>query len=189
MDFEDIDFDDVIAQSEKKEKAKKKKKKANSKDKGRRFENNLCKVLKNRFGFEFTRTIGSGNRWGQVSFLPHHAQQTFSGDLVCPENFKFVIECKGGYNDIDIHGAFEKGIASLDKWIKQAEDEGERCGRTPIICWKKDYKPWLSLIELSNFDEPYKLFDYHFKYRNYIMFPLLEILKFEDNFFYVKKTK
>ena len=185
MDFDGIDFDDVIKESEEKEKKKKKKKPVKSKDKGGRVERALGKILFDRFGFEFTRTLGSGNRHGQVFFLPPHAQQTFSGDLVCPENFKFVIECKGGYNDIDLFYAVSKGHAELDSWLEQVESESERCGRLPAICWKKDYKPWLAFIKAEHLKTPFDTYQNHFFYKGYVGGPLDDFLKFKDEFFYV----
>ena len=58
-------------------------------------------MLTDFFGCSFTRSIGSGNRWGQV-VLSEQAKQVFSGDICVPEGFKWVIECKGGYED-DMH--------------------------------------------------------------------------------------
>lgn len=181
MDFDDLQLEDVVAEAEKK---KKRKRKVDSKAKGNRTERNLGKVLKDRFGFEFTRTLGSGNRWGQVFFLPSHAQQTFSGDLVCPENFRFVIECKGGYSEIDLHASFKSGLKEIDEWMEQAEDEAKRCGREPLICWKKNYKPWLAFVKGFEFDHPQFPFCMH--YKEWLILPLKELLKYEDTFFFHK---
>lgn len=179
-DFNDFEFEDVIGNAEK---AKKKKK--DSSGKGKRGERNLGKVLKKRFGFEFTRTSGSGNRWGQVVFLPQHAQQTYSGDLVCPENFKFVLECKDGYGDIDLHVCFERGLQKLDEWMEQATDEHLRCGRLPIICWKKDYKPWLAMVRREDLEG--KEFKYLLNYKDWCIIALCKLLDLNDTFFF-KKT-
>ena len=188
MDFEGINFDDVIADAEKK---KKKKKKKNSGEKGKRGERNLAKVLKERFGFEFTRTVGSGNRWGQVSFLPQHATDTYSGDIVCPENFKFVIECKDGYNDLDLHFCVgsNKGYAKIDSWIEQSIDEAKRSERLPIITWKKDYKPWVALvrkIDLPMRRKPYLVIwkYFHMIYIDWAVLPLTALLELPDEFWF-----
>src|SRR5581483_1124604 len=114
-------------------KKKRKKRKADGKKKGNRTELELVKVLNARFGGGFSRSVGSGNRWGQVANLPEHAQQTFSGDLVCPPNFKFVFESKGGYEDIDLNSAFIGGNAELDAFLNQANDESRRTGRRPLL--------------------------------------------------------
>jgi Holliday junction resolvase len=182
--FEDIEFDDIIEAAEKK---KKRKKPVAGGEKGKRTERNLGKMLEKRFGFPFTRTVGSGNRHGQVSFLPEHAKKTFSGDLVCPENFKFVIECKGGYkNKIkDIHPAFFRGLKLIDDWMKQALAEQEESGRISIIAWKMDYKPWLGFIPsvyLKNKFAPTSLF--YSLYKDWTIMMLEDILKAPDKFFF-----
>ena len=176
-DFNDLNFEDVIGDAE-----KRKKKKKDSSGKGKRGERNLGKVLKKRFGFEFTRTSGSGNRWGQVVFLPKHAQDTYSGDLVCPENFKFVIECKDGYGDIDLHTCFERGLKKIDEWMEQSIDEHLRCGRLPIIAWKKNYKPWLAMVRSEDLKN--REFKYLLKYKDWCIMALCKLLDLEDDFFF-----
>lgn len=79
-----------------------KKRKADGMKKGNRTELELVKMLNRRFGGDFSRSVGSGNRWGQVQHLPRHAQEVFSGDLIVPEGFKWVLESKGGYQDIGL---------------------------------------------------------------------------------------
>jgi Holliday junction resolvase len=186
--FEDIEFDDIIKDAEDK---KKRKKGVHPKQKGDRTERNLCKLLKGRFKFEFTRTVGSGNRHGQVKFLPDHAKETYSGDLVCPENFKFVIESKGGYkNEIkDIHPAFFRGLKLIDDWMEQALEEFKESGRIPIIAWKKDYKPWLGFIPTKYFENEFApTSSFYSIYKDWTIMMLEDILKAPDEFFFnVKK--
>jgi Holliday junction resolvase len=179
MDFDELNFENVIKDAEKK---KKRKKGVNSKDKGNRTELNLAKLLKERFGFEFTRTVGSGNRHGQVFFLPAHAQQVYSGDLVCPENFKFVVECKGGYKKIKLHSTLQGGLALIDEWIEEALAESKRCGRMPVIAWKKDYMPWLGFVQTKNLKG--KKIEYSMKYRDWTVFSLQKLFEFPDDFFF-----
>ena len=56
-DFSGLDVDEIQS---------KKSKKVNGKKKGNRTELELTKILSSRFNMPFTRSIGSGNRWGQV---------------------------------------------------------------------------------------------------------------------------
>jgi hypothetical protein len=71
----------------------KKTKKIKSGKKGKRVELEVVKDLNTRFNDillknpnwgRFSRTIGSGNRWGQNVYLSKSAMDNFSGDLVCP---------------------------------------------------------------------------------------------------------
>ena len=181
-DFKDFEFEDVIGDLD-----KNKKKKKDSSGKGKRGERNLGKLLKKRFGFEFTRTIGSGNRWGQVLFLPKFAQNVYSGDILPEdENFKFVIECKDGYEDIDLHVCFERGLKKIDEWIEQSTNEHLRCGRLPIICWKKDYKPWLVMIRKEDLKGEFK---YLLSYKDWCIIALRKLLDLDNSFFFIENDK
>lgn len=161
---------------------KNKKKKVDGKKKGNRTERNVVKVLNDRFGTGFSRSIGSGNRWSQTNHLPKHAQNVFSGDLVVPENFAFCIESKGGYDDIDVHNFFDNGNSQIDLFIKQCEDDAARCGRKPLVIWKKNRKVFLAFIKED--DLPHKNFSYYMRYKNYIIINLNELLLLEDQFFF-----
>jgi Holliday junction resolvase len=178
-DFE-LEVENIVENLKKSK--EKKKRKANPGEKGKRFERNLAKLLKKRFGFDFTRTLGSGNRWGQCTFLPAHAHQTFSGDLVCPDNYLWVIECKGGYDDIDVYTLLARGCHhEIDEWIEQSDKESERSGRKPIICWKKSYKSWLAMVKTEDLkDKP----EIYLNYKEWSILALEKILAFDDGFFF-----
>jgi len=156
------------------------KKKVNGKKKGSRTELDLTKILTERFGKGFSRSVGSGNRWSQA-YLPKHAAEVFSGDLVVPKGFKFVIESKGGYDGIDMSSIFVRGNSELDGFLEQATSDSKRCGRKPMLCWKKTRKPWLSFVhteELEGHD-----FKYSMKYGRWTALALEHLLKLPDEFF------
>ncbi len=82
----------------------------------------------------------------QVSHLPKHAQEVFSGDLIVPKGFKWALESKDGCLGIDINSVFVGGNKELDAFLEQAKNDASRCGRKPMLCWKWDRKPWLVAI-------------------------------------------
>lgn len=174
-EFEDLDdfiVDDIL---------EKKKKKVDGKKKGNRTELDLTKVLNSRFGKGFSRSVGSGNRWGQVNHLPKHAQDVFSGDLIVPAGFKFVIESKGGYDNIDMTSVFVRGNSELDSFLDQVTKDSKRCKRKPMLCWKKTRKPWLAFVltkDLNGYNFKYKL-----EYGKWSAVALEHLLKLEDEFF------
>ena len=175
-DFEDFEIEDLND---------KKKKKVDGKKKGNRTELELVKIFNARFGNGFSRAVGSGNRWGQVNYLPKHAQDVFSGDLVVPKDFAFVIECKGGYDSIDMSSIFVHGNSELDNFLNQVTDDSKRCGRKPLLCWKKTRKPWLAFVhseELKGLDFKYKML-----YGKWAGVALEHLLKLDDDFFIEKK--
>lgn len=158
-----------------------KKKKLNSGGKGKRREREVAKILNERFGGGFSRSVGSGNRWSQVANLPKHAQDTFSGDLVTPENFAFTIESKGGYDDVDLVSVFDGGHSQIDEFIEQAQFDADRCGRKPLVVWKKSRKPLIAIIKTV--DLPRLNWPYMLVYRDWTIVNLEELLK-ESNAFW-----
>lgn len=124
-----------------------KKQKVNGKDKGNRTELNLCKLLTKHFGEDFVRSVGSGNRWSQAN-LSETAKQVYSGDICVPEGFKWVIECKGGYeDDMHLENVCDGSMSRLDEFMSQVTKDAEYCGRKPIILWKRNRKPWIAMIK------------------------------------------
>lgn len=188
MDFDDLEVEDILKPK------KKKKKRINSKKKGNRGELLVGKVLKKRFDFEFSRTLGSGNRWSQTAYLPKHASDTFSGDLVCPANFRWVVEAKDGYDDdIELHNiiAKGKGHSELEEWIKDIKEDAKRSGREPLICWKKKYIPWLAFIKITETNKipAAKKFKFSMQYTDndgetWIIVSLDSVLELDDKFFF-----
>jgi len=191
--MEDFDVDDVIQDFEKRDRRKKK---LNSKDKGNRTELGLVKVLNERFKEllaknpawgSFSRSVGSGNRWGQGQLhLPKHAKDTYTGDLTCPTKFLFVIESKGGYNDVDLCGAFADGDTTIDSFLQQVSDDAARSSRKPLLVWKKDRKPRLAAIRAEDLPVARTEDDYQYfmRYREWVILPLEVLLARQDAFFF-----
>jgi hypothetical protein len=168
------------------------KKKIKSGKKGKRVELEVVKELNKKFCSllklhpdwgKFSRSVGSGNRWGQRIELSKSAKETYTGDIVCPDNFKFVLESKGGYNDIDLCSAFEKGHKELDGFLKQASDDAVRCQRKPMLIWKKDRKPRLAAVKTKELTR--RKFAYSMKYRDWTFVNYKDLMKLDDDFFFV----
>jgi len=169
MDNNDIEVDDLFGGDENP------KKKVNGKRKGNRVELELCKKLSEHFGDTFSRAVGSGNRWGQVSFMPTHAKKTLVGDICVPEGFKWVIECKGGYDDdVDFSSAFE-GCTRIDEFIKQSKKDAELSERMPIVFWKRSRKPWIAMLRGCDFTLPG--LGCYLKYNDWIVLSLDNLLE------------
>lgn len=159
--------------------------------KGKRVELELVKelnlrfqdiLLKNPSWGRFSRSVGSGNRWGQNVHLSKTAKNIYSGDIVCPDNFRFALESKGGYNEIDLCTAFGGGQSELDAFLNQAEEDADRCERKPMLLWKKDRKPRIAFLKTEQL--PAKNFEFSFKYRIWTGVPYEEIIKEDDSFFF-----
>lgn len=166
---EDLEVDDILGNENRR------KKKVNGKKKGNRVELELCKKLTKHHGDTFSRSVGSGNRWGQVSHMPAHAKATLVGDICAPEKYKWVIECKGGYDDdVDFSSVFDGGCSRIDSFIEQSENDAKTSGRLPIIMWKRSRKPWLAMIKTIDFNQN---LEYHMHYKNWSIVSLDALLK------------
>jgi hypothetical protein len=183
--MDDFEVDDILGAYDKRSK---KKKRINCSVKGKSKERELVKIFNERFKHiieqkpddgAWSRSVGSGNRWGQQVHLSKQASEIYSSDLVVPNWFRFTIESKSGYNEIDLCAAFEDGHKELDKFLKQVEEDGIRCGRDPMLIWKKDYKPRLSFIK-DNLPDVIK---YRLFYRDWIAVGLNDLLALDDKFF------
>ena len=176
MSHEFEDTDDFLTENI----FKTRKKKINGKKKGNRVELELTKIFSNRFNQSFSRTVASGARWSQAT-LPKHAAEIFAGDVVTPESFLFVLEIKGGYSGIEIDSVFLHGNSELDKFLKQAESDAIRVDKKPMLCWKRDRKPWLAFVKSSELEGC--TFEYYLKYREWTAVALEHVLKLDDSFF------
>lgn len=181
---EDIEIEDIFDS--------KKPKKIKSGKKGKRVELELIKSLNERFSKtlaerpsagKFSRSVGSGNRWGQRVHLSKAASDTYSGDIVCPEGFRFVLESKGGYNDIDLCSAFSGRQAELDAFLKQVSDDSQRCGRMPMLLWKKDRKPRLAFLRSSDLAD--RQFPCMMRYGEWTALLYDDLVTLEDSFFFM----
>tara|TARA_Y100000034_G_scaffold104648_1_gene131369 strand:- start:24263 stop:24919 length:657 start_codon:yes stop_codon:yes gene_type:complete len=179
MDLNDFELDDITP-------ASKKKRKADGGQKGKRGERELCKIFTNRFGKEFTRTIGSGNRWSQVAHMPSHAKNTFTGDICAPEGFLFSLECKNGYEDkVDLGNLFSTKNKTLDGFLKQSIKEAKECDKLPLLCWKRKRQPWIAFIREQDVREGDE-WDVQLTYHDWLCVSLDGLLELPDSFFFAE---
>lgn len=155
--------------------------------KGKRGELEIVHQLNERFVDDcgrggFSRSVGSGNRWGQGVQLSRQSIQTYAGDITCPVGFRFVVESKCGYNDVDLFTMFGGCCKELDTFLAQVESDAERCGRSPMLIWKKDRKEKIAFVRRSELvtdpDAPFAA------YRGWLAVSLTWLLTLPDTFFF-----
>ena len=158
-----------------------KKKKVNSRTKGNTFERKVCSLLNDRFKTtDFVRTPGSG-AFATTHSLPDHLK--LWGDLITPKNFKFIIECKKGYNKENINSLFNKS-SEVWNFIEKTERDSNASGKYFIIIFQQDRQPILTITRkmilptLSNTVKFGQLEEYEINL-------LEEILKLPDTIFLV----
>lgn len=139
---EDFIVDDILENNKKVAK-----KKVDGKSKGDRTELHLAKLLSEHFGVDFSRALGSGSRTKQVK-LSKNATDALGGDICVPDGFRWVIECKGGYEkEMDGWSTVDGKLTQLDAFIEQVSEDARICKRKPLLLWKRNRKPWLAFIQ------------------------------------------
>lgn len=116
----------------------------NIKKKGNRGELLVCKMFNERFGGGFNRVPNSG-AYGSTHNLSKAMTVSMAGDLICPENFRFCVECKTGY-DLDLQDLFVLNKSMWFSFLDQVMKDSERSGLQPMVIYKKDRKKPLMIV-------------------------------------------
>lgn len=112
-------------------------KRLNSKKKGNKWESDVVKLLKNKFpDKEFARTPGSG-AFGTTHSLPKNL--LIYEDIIIPEDFRYLIECKAGYADLHFTDLFDRK-STLINWINKIQYKSNELGRDWLIMYKRNHK-------------------------------------------------
>jgi hypothetical protein len=154
-----------------------KKKRVNSRSKGNIFERKICALLNDRFNTtEFCRSPGSG-AFATTHSLPDYLK--VYGDLITPKNFKHIIECKKGYNKVNINSIFNNS-SELWEFIKQSERDSQVSGKTSVIVYQQDRQPALIISRIGLFSR----FSDTITFDQYEINLLEKILSLSDDYFF-----
>lgn len=158
--------------------ALKKKKKVNSRAKGSTFERQIAKILNDRLGTtEFSRTPGSG-AFATTHTLPDHLK--IYGDLITPQNFKYCLECKKGYNNQNLYSLYNHS-SDFWKFIDQCQKDSEKCGKIPMVIFKQDRQPTLAIIPSNIVVQSNNYIEIHKEGIYYRVYMFDDLLKEEDS--------
>lgn len=122
----------------------------NSKKKGNGFERIISNKLSERFENHtnlkqsFRRNVDSGSFFGGSNISrcgTHDLSSATFGDIVTPDNFKFVIECKFYANPLSLKNIMKQSDPKIDSWIKQVSQDSDVCGLSPVIIVKYNNHP------------------------------------------------
>jgi hypothetical protein len=162
---------------------KKKRNGINSKAKGGRFERKIAEMLNARFNTtDFCRTPGSG-AFATTHKLPDHLK--IYGDLITPKNFKFIIECKSGYNKEGICNLFNPN-SILSEMIAQAERDSEKCSKKFMLVIGQDRSEVIVLTNKPIFKEEISSGEGSWiclRGKTYCACRLSDLFKLSDSFF------
>jgi hypothetical protein len=158
----------------------KKKGRINSKAKGGRFERKIADLLNERFQTkEFCRTPGSG-AFATTHSLPEYLK--IYGDLIVPKGFKFIIECKSGYNKEGICNIFNSNSIISDM-IAQAERDSIKCSKNYLLIIGNDRQDPIVITNDYFITMPEDYLAMNINGRKLVAMKLGSLLKLGDEFF------
>jgi hypothetical protein len=189
MNDNDFDLDDIPESPFSKEPPKKKRK--NSKAKGNRWENQLCKELTARCHDEFRRVPQSGGFMGGRNrtrniLMREDAKEILAGDLITPAWFPFTIEAKNYSDSPKMHNLLSIGDKDLDGWLKQAKGDAEFAKKEWLLIFNITRKKAFVCMSRKLFEEKVDILEYP---SNYTIYKSSHIIVDKDIFFrdYIEK--
>ena len=110
----------------------------NGKNKGNTFERKVAKLLSDRFaeylGIEsgFRRNPDSGSYFGGSNVKrseTHSLDYAIFGDLICPRNFVYSVECKHYKTAPSLQSILAQEVKQWDDWLLQAQQDSDTSGK------------------------------------------------------------
>ena len=162
----------------------KKKKKVNSRAKGNRFENKISKLLNERFNTnEFCRTPGSG-AFATTHTLPEYLK--VYGDLITPEKFKYIIECKKGYNEEQVSDLFNTK-SNICKMIDQAHRDSKKSSRDFLLIIGQDRREPIAITNAPSLPVKGSYLKGVVNDVDVTVFRLKDLLDISDTYFFLEQ--
>lgn len=161
--------------------------KTNGKNKGNSFERKVANLLSDRFEpmlqikNSFRRNPDSGSFFGgsnQQRTHTYNLDYAVFGDLICPKNFKFSIECKHYKSPPTFKSVISQNVTQWDKWLQQAEQDATSSNREMSLIVK--YNNVDEIVFLRN-----PISGKHTTYLNYCIHLLSDWLTLPDNYFFI----
>lgn len=115
---------------------------------GKGFEYEIRDMLRLATGIEsFERTPSSGSLFGGKNAIKalkarDDAVDILSADLICPEGWRWCVECKN-HEDIPIHQLyFGEECKMIDECLRQICADANTTGKEPLLIFKLRKKPY-----------------------------------------------
>lgn len=150
---------------------------ANQKAKGSRLEYKVRDELNKVFETKaFQRTPGSGAFMGKSNFarnsqLDEGAKLALGGDIICPEWFRFSVECKNYADSPLYHRMISHEDKTMDKWLSEAIFDAKNFNLSPMVVFQTTYRgtfiaipdQFINVVRSCNIN-PYLI------YKNFVIF-------------------
>ena len=160
----------------------------NGKQKGNTFEREIANQLSDRFydftGIEksFRRNPDSGSFFGGTNVGRTEIYDTdyaVYGDLICPRNFKFSIECKNYKDSPPLNAIMKQKVTQWDEWLKQASQDANVSNKEMLLIIKYNRTEIMAFLKGS-----LASIDLILRYKDYCVYALDTVLKQENKFFF-----
>jgi len=152
---------------------------ANPNVKGANFERQIANLLSDHFKSKYNTTNsfrrnieGSGSFFGGKN--THRTKTHINvvvGDIITPENFPYVIECKAYKTAPSLQAIVKQKVGLFDKWIEQVETDAKAVNKHPLLIVKFNLVPILALTPKVT-----KRLTPLFRYKNYYAYILNDFL-------------
>ena len=165
--------------------------KVNGKTKGNAFERKIANLLSDRFkdylGVEkgFRRNPDSGSFFGgkNVARVDQYSQDyAIFGDLICPKEFNFSIECKNYKAPPSFTAVLNGTVPEWDKWLLQAGADSEKSGKHMLLIIKYNNVPEFVIVDKQIADLTCR-----YQYRGNFVYLLSDFLSKADTFYFAAK--
>lgn len=164
----------------------------NGKQKGNGFERKIANLLsetfKDHLGITngFRRNPDSGSFWGASNVQrtnTHSLDYAIFGDLICPRNFKFSVECKHYKTAPSLQAIINQSVKQWDTWLEQAEQDSKSANKELTLIVK--YNNVDEIIFLNNTLHGK---DTIIKYRQYHIYKLKDFLSYTPDFYFSEQA-
>lgn len=115
---------------------------------GKGFEYEIRDILREATGDNsFERVPDSGSYFGGANKVRAETArkdlvEIMSGDLICPPNWRWVVECKN-HEEVPYHQLFlGDNCATIDEFLQQVNQDGVTSGKEPLLIMKLRKKAW-----------------------------------------------
>lgn len=160
----------------------------NGKQKGNKFERDMANKLSDRFkahtGIEksFRRNPDSGSFFGGTNIERMDIYDTdyaLYGDLICPRNFNFSVECKHYKAAPPLNAIMTQKVTEWDTWLSQAAQDAKASEKELLMIVKYNRTETMAFLA-----SPIPSLDMIFRYKDYCVYSLDTVLEQDEKFFF-----
>ena len=166
-------------------------KKVNGKSKGNTFERKIANMFSKQFAEyteipqSFRRNPDSGSFFGGSNVArveTHDTDWAVYGDLICPRNFRFSVECKHYKTSPTMNAILKQNVKEWDGWIKQARQDSKTSGKEMLIIIRYNRTEILTLTNPGTIKRLPVM-----NYKNIEVHTLENMLSQNASFFFIEK--